>query len=99
MSADQTDAIRALLVEAEEAHGVYETMTLNGVYDQDWPRWYTGYLVDHGIGDLVGVPVSGEGVARQLDDGFAEYQRLEPKPVESWADHLARKIAAEAVAM
>ena len=58
MATDRIGALEALLAEAEAAHGVYETTELNGVYDQDWPRWYAAYAVDHGIGALLGRDVS-----------------------------------------
>ena len=46
------DAIEALLAEAEQAHGTYEATVLQGVYDQDWPRWYAGYAVEHGVAEI-----------------------------------------------
>ncbi len=93
MTADRTDAIRALLLEAEEAHGNYEMTALEGVYDEEWPRWYAEYLVEHGLGDLTGAPISVEGVTDQLVDGYAEFENGEAKAGESWADHIARTIA------
>ena len=43
MTVDRIEAVTALLVQAEGAHGVYETTELHGVYDQDWARWYAAY--------------------------------------------------------
>jgi len=37
-----------LLYGAESAHIRYETETLGGQRDEDWPAWYAGYLLDHG---------------------------------------------------
>ena len=55
MASDRIEAINALLVETQQAHGVYEAAELNGVYDQDWPRWYAAFAVEHGI-SAVGSP-------------------------------------------
>ena len=29
---------------AAQAHGVYETEKLGGVYDQQWPQWYAEHM-------------------------------------------------------
>jgi uridylate kinase len=91
----QADAVAALLAEAQQAHGVYEATELNGVYDREWPRWYAGYAVDHGIGDLLGRDVDAERLADLLAASYAEFERIEPAPAESWSDHLGRRIADE----
>jgi hypothetical protein len=89
------DAIKTLLSEAEEAHGVYETTELNGVYDQHWPRWYAAYAVEHGIGALVGQEVSPDDLATLLASSNAEFQQTEPKPTEPWSAWTARRVAAD----
>jgi hypothetical protein len=95
MAEERTEAIEALLVEAKRAHGVYETTELDGVYDQEWPRWYAAYAVDHGIGDLIGHPVSAEELAAYLGRTNVEFDAIQPKPTEPWAAYTARRIAAE----
>lgn len=95
MPADRAEAVSALLVEAEEAHGVYETTELNGVYDQEWARWYSAYAVDHGIGAMVGHPVAADQLAEFLASSFAHFKQADPKPTESWAAYTARRITAE----
>jgi hypothetical protein len=95
MPTDRIDAIEALLVQAERAHGAYEAAELNGVYDQDWPRWYATYAVDHGIGDLIGRIVTVDELAEFLSSRTAEFDQAEPRPTQPWADHIARRIAAE----
>ena len=52
MTPDRIEAIIALLGRTEEAHGAYERAELDGVYDEDWPRWYATYAVDNGIGAM-----------------------------------------------
>ena len=88
------EAIEALLVQTEEAHGVYETAELNGVYDQDWAQWYARYAVEHGMGDLVGHPVSADDLARLLETAFADFKSIQPAPAEGWAAYIAERIAA-----
>ena len=95
MAADRINALTTLLEQAEEAHGVYERSELNGVYDQDWPRWYAAYAVEHGIGELVGHDVAADELAAFLASSSAEYQQAEPKPAEPWATYTAGRIAAE----
>ena len=92
---DRIDAVRALLVEAEAAHGVYETTELGGVYDQAWPAWYSRYAVDHGIGEQLGHSVSTESLAELLARAFADFNEADPAPGASWAVYMARRIAAE----
>lgn len=90
---DHADAIAALLVEAEQAHGVYEATELNGVYDREWPRWYASYAVDHGISDLLGRTVDVDRLAGHLAAGYEEFERTEPGSAEAWSAYLGRRIA------
>lgn len=95
MAVDRVEAISALLVQAELAHGVYEGTELNGVYDQEWPRWYAAYAVEHGIGALVDHDVTTEQLAEFLANSYAELEQTDPRPAEPWAAYTARRIAAE----
>lgn len=92
---DRAAALTALLLQAERAHGVYETTELNGVYDTEWPRWYAAYAVDHGIADLLGRPVSVAELAESLTSAWAELQAAGPEPGEPWASFTAARIAAD----
>ena len=92
---DRIEALVRLLAETGEAHGRYEESELKGVYDQQWPTWYAGYAVDHGIGDLVGRAVTADELARFLASTNAEFEKIAPKPTEPWATYTARRIAAE----
>jgi hypothetical protein len=93
--APPTEAIAKLLEETEAAHGAYETAELNGVYDQDWAQWYASYAVEHGLGDLLGRPADADSLAALLSDGFAAFEREDPRPTEGWAAYLAQRIAAD----
>ncbi len=87
--------LTALLLQAEAAHGDYETTELNGVYDEDWAAWYAGYAVDHGIGDLLGQPLPADQLGQFLTSTFVEFKLAGPQPAEPWAAYTARRIAAE----
>jgi hypothetical protein len=95
MTTDRVAALEALLAETETAHGAYETTELNGVQDQDWPRWYAAYAVEHGIGELVGHAVSADDLAAFLATSWSEIQQADPKPSEPWTTSFARRIATE----
>jgi hypothetical protein len=95
MTTDRVAAIEALLAQAEAAHGVYETTELNGVYDRDWPRWYATYAVEHGIGNLVGHPVTADELAAFLTAAWSEFEQADPGPAEPWSTVIARRIASE----
>ncbi len=92
MAGDRIAAIEALLTEAESAHGVYETTELNGVYDQDWPRWYAGYAVEHGIGALLGRAVTPDELASLLATSWEELQRADPPSTGPWTAAIARRL-------
>jgi hypothetical protein len=89
------EALTALLAETGTAHGRFEETELEGVYDQEWSRWYAAYAVEHGIGVLVGRAVTAAELARFLARSNVEFERIEPKPAEPWAAYTARRIAAE----
>ena len=98
MTTDRTqaaDAVEALLSETEQAHGVYETAELAGVYDQDWPQWYASYAVDHGLGALVGHDIAADQLAAFLASTFEAFRAADPRPAEPWTAWMARRIATE----
>jgi hypothetical protein len=95
MATDGIKAVNALLLQTEAAHGRFETAELHGVYDQEWPRWYAAYAVEHGIGALVGHVVTTDQLAQFLASSYGEFQHAEPKPSEPWAAYTARRITAE----
>jgi hypothetical protein len=95
MADDRVRAIEDLLTRAEQAHARYEAAELNGEYDQDWPRWYGTYAVEHGIGRVFGRDVTPDELAAFLSASFAEYEATDPKPTESWAAYIGRRIATE----
>ena len=94
MATDRIGALEALLADAEAAHGVYEKAELNGVYHQEWPRWYAAYAVDHGIGAILGRDVSVDELAQLLAISWDALQRADPRPTDPWTTYLARRLAA-----
>lgn len=95
MAADRIEAIKALLDQAEAAHGTFEATELQGVYDREWARWYAVYAVEHGIGERLGHDVSADRLSELLAGSFVEFQQADPTPAEPWADYAARRIAEE----
>jgi len=95
MTTDRIAALEALLAETEAAHGAYETTELNGIYDQEWPRWYAAYAVEHGIGEVVGRPVSVDDLTALLTASWSELQQTDPRPPEPWTTFIARRLASE----
>jgi hypothetical protein len=93
MASDQIQRLEALLAASAAAHGVYEERELNGVYDEDWPRWYAGYAVAHGLGELVGRAVTVDEVATFFASSWDEIKATDPKPTEPWAVLMARRVA------
>jgi hypothetical protein len=95
MATDRIGALEALLAETEAAHGVYETTELNGVYDQDWPRWYAQNAVDHGIASILSRDVSSDELAEFLATSWEEFERSDPRPADPWTTYIARRLAGE----
>jgi hypothetical protein len=95
LTTDRIAALEALLAEAEAAHGVYESTVLNGVYDQEWPRWYAGYAVEHGIGTILSRDVDADELARLLAASWDELQGADGQPMLPWRAFTARRLAEE----
>jgi hypothetical protein len=90
---EQHEDIAALLRQAGAAHGEYETHELNGVYDQHWPDWYASYLVQHGLGDLLGGAVTIEQLSSMLKAYDVGYQR--ERPPLAWPEYYAQQLIAQ----
>jgi hypothetical protein len=86
-------AVAALLAQAGAAHGVYEEAELNGVYDQNWPDWYATYLVEHGLADLLGMPITVERLRALLKQYDEDYQRARPNT--GWPQFYAARLSVE----
>ncbi len=90
MSRDRNEAVAALLEQAGAAHAVYEERELGGVYDERWPEWYAAYLVEHGLGEILGRPISAAELAGLLARYDAEYKAAQPD--EPWPAFYARQL-------
>jgi hypothetical protein len=93
MASDRIDEIIQLLEQAGQAHGRYEESELKGVYDQQWARWYAGYVVEQGISALLGHAVTVDQVAAFFTASYADYQRDQIS--EAWAAYTARRLQTE----
>ena len=40
------DIVLRLLKDTAAAHGVFEKEQLGGVFDEQWPEWYSTYFTD-----------------------------------------------------
>jgi hypothetical protein len=94
MAGDRVDEITQLLEQAGQAHGKYEQTELKGVYDQQWSRWYAGYVVEQGISALLGHVVTVDQVAAFFAASNADFEKIKPA-TESWARYTARRLQAE----
>ena len=95
MDADRARAIATLLRQAELEHAEHEAKDLGGVYDQEWPRWYATYAVEHGIADILGHDVTVDQLTTFLDESYAEFASADPRPADPWAESTAARIVAE----
>ncbi len=94
MEADRAEAVAALLVQAEEAHGAYETTELNGVLRQGVAHLVCRYLVEHGLGDLLGHEATTDRIAEFLASKYAEFHETDPKPSKPWPACIAGRMVA-----
>jgi hypothetical protein len=93
MPSDHVDQLTALLDQAGAAHGRYEQTELKGVYDQEWARWYAGYVVEQGINALLDHAVTVDQVAQFFTSSYADYQR--DNLTENWSVYTAHRLQAE----
>ena len=93
MTGDRVYEIAQLLDQAGRAHGKYEETELKGIYDQDWARWYAGYVVEQGISALLGHVVTVDQVAAFFTSSYADFQKANSG--EAWSAYTARRLQAE----
>ena len=94
MEPGQLQAVIALLVEAEDRHGIFERDELHGVYDERWPEWYARFAVDGGLGRVLARPVSTGPLSDLLRASYEDFKRG-ADPDEPWAAYTARRIVSE----
>lgn len=82
--------LTALLGAAGNAHGVYETNELGGVYDQNWSEWYAAWLLEHNIGALLDTTPTVTELSAKLQACDAAYKQ--ERPNESWPPFYARRL-------
>ena len=90
---DTRKAVATLLSQAGAAHGVYEENELNGVYDENWPDWYAAYLVQHGLGDLLGAPILADQLSQLLKQCDQAYKQ--ERPGRGWPEFYAQRLVAQ----
>jgi hypothetical protein len=92
MERESIAAVRERLEQAGAAHGEYEATELRGLRDEDWPAWYAGYLIEHGLGDLLPGLEGGEALAAMLAELDADYRR--EQPADGWPEFYAARLVA-----
>jgi hypothetical protein len=92
MEQSLTTQIANLLSRAGSAHHNFEQTILKGIYDYEWPSWYAGYLLEHGLNDLLTQPVNRTELGQFLSENNEARQQHRPEP--DWVDYTAREIVA-----
>ena len=83
--------IATLLTQAGVAHHEYERTQLQGKADAAWADWYAEFLLQHGVPDIIGAPVT----AKQLSQGLSQATESHRKEQSGlgWAEYTAVKLA------
>ena len=84
--------ISSLLSQCQLAHRQYEIERLNGERDEDWPKWYAGYLLEHGLPELLHRQITRDELAERLDQllTLCDTSHRTNAPREKWEDYYAR---------
>jgi len=92
MNSPKEMQIAQLLADTQNAHHHYQETQLNGEYNLKWADWFADYLIDHGLGNLLGREVAPEMLAQKLNE-LDRRQRAEA-PEEDWPIFYARHMIA-----
>ena len=90
MGENEQRQITELLVNTSAAHNEFEQRELGGVYDLAWSGWYAAYLVEHGLGNLLGEAITADQLAGLLAQYDIDY-RAQQWP-EGWPDYYTAKL-------
>jgi hypothetical protein len=90
MPTETQRAIASLLSQTGSAHGAYEQSALGGAYDDNWADWYAAYLVEHGLGTLLGNDLGPDQLSQFLKESDEAYRQQ--RPSEDWPTYYARRI-------
>ena len=85
-----TSKIAQLLGQAGSAHHHFEQTVLKGVYDEEWPDWYAGYLLEHGLNDLLPQSVTQAELGQFLY--HSNQTRTQRRPEPNWVDYTVRDL-------
>ena len=87
---ENSTKIAQLLAQAGSAHHQFEQIVLKGVYDEDWPEWYAGYLLDHGLNDLLPQSITQAALCQFLYQ--SNQTRTQKYPEPNWVDYTTRDL-------
>lgn len=93
MTQTQSANVEVLLIQAGNAHHVYEQTVLKGAYDQEWANWYADYVIQHGLGDLLNQSVTTEQVSQFFSESYRMYEQKNTD--QNWASYTAEKMIEE----
>jgi hypothetical protein len=82
--------IAGLLKQAQEAHHTYEKVELDGKYDEQWPAWYSDFLLNNGLPTLTGTTPDPDALAAFLER--TSQQMKTEGSQETWSDYTANKL-------
>jgi hypothetical protein len=91
MSQDKVNQLFNLFVKTVWAHHEHQERDLNGVYNVNWAPWYASFLIDNGVGDVLGYEINEESLTRFLVDVDKKYRR--EKPNQEWPVYYAIQLA------
>ena len=74
-----------------DAHFVYETNELNGVYDEQWSEWYAAYLLAHDWNTACGREWNQATLAEELRRCHADHRADAPEM--PWIEFYAARFA------
>lgn len=94
MSQNKVNQLFNLFVKTVWAHHEHQERDLNGVYNVNWAPWYASFLIDNGVGDVIGYEIDEESLTQFLVDVDKKYRR--EKPNQEWPVYYAIQLARSA---
>lgn len=81
------ESISRLLSQAASAHHRFEQTVLDSGGDHEWQAWYAGYVIEHGLNELLPQPISVDRLSQFLTESNRRYEQIDKR--EAWAQFTA----------
>lgn len=94
MSQDKVNRLFNLFVKTVWAHHEHQETVLNGVYNVNWAPWYASFLIENGVGDVLGYEMDEDSLTQFLVEVDKSYRR--EKPNQEWPVYYAIQLAGRA---